>query len=90
MRVKNLNGTSDCKLPTGCSSWKDFYIKRKGFWPSSCGCLFCNDPADVGAHVKKMNSYDNSWYIIPLCKFHNNQFEEELDVVDNWLERINK
>ncbi len=90
MRVKNLNGTSDYKLPTGCTSWKDFYIKRKGFWPSSCGCLNCSNTADVGAHVKKVNSSDNSWYIIPLCSHHNNQFGEELDVVGSWLEPIYK
>lgn len=46
--------------------------------------------ADVGAHVKKVGTYDNSWYIVPLCYYHNNQFGEELDVVDSFLEPINK
>ena len=90
MVVKNLNHTTDRNPPNGCSSWKDFYIKRGRVWPNSCGCLSCNNQAAVGAHVKKVDSYDNRWHIIPLCYFHNNQFGETLDVVGNWLEPINK
>lgn len=89
MRVKNLNGTTD-HVPAGFSSSKDFYISRRLHWPSSCACLHCNNQADVGAHVKKVDSYDNSWYIVPLCYYHNNQFGKELDVVGDWLEPINK
>lgn len=90
MKVKNLNGTADRTPPYGCSSWKEFYVRRRGFWPSSCSCMTCNQSAIVGAHVKKVDSYDNSWHIIPLCSYHNNQFGKELDVVGNWLEPIYK
>ena len=90
MKIKNLSGTADCKLPNGCNSWKDFYIKRRRSWPSQCGCIYCNESAEVGAHVKKVDSSDNSWQIIPLCTYHNNQFGKELDVVGDWLEPIYK
>lgn len=90
MKVKNLNGTSDAKLPSGCESWKDFYSQRRGIWPTSCACLFCSNTATVGAHVKKVGANDDSWYIVPLCHYHNNQFGQELEVVGNWLEPIRK
>ena len=89
MRVKNLNGTSDAKLPVGCESWKNFYMLRRS-WPSSCACLTCSNKAEVGAHVKKVGANDSSWYIAPLCRYHNNQFGKELEVVGNWLEPIRK
>ena len=90
MRVKNLNGTADRNPPSGYNSWKDFYISRRGRWPSTCACLYCRESADVGAHVKKVGSADNSWYIAPLCYRHNNQFGEELEVVGEWLEPLYK
>ena len=90
MRVKNLRTGGDRLPPTGYISWKEFYISRKGFWPSSCACLYCKSSPDVGAHVKKVDSDDNAWYIVPLCYYHNNQFGKELDVVGDWLEPINK
>lgn len=89
-RVKNLNGTADNDHPEGYSSCKAFYIARRKYWPSQCACLGCRASADVGAHVKKVGSYDNSWYIVPLCRYHNNQFGQELDVVGDWLEPLHK
>ena len=65
MKVKNLNGTSMSK-PEECESWKEFYVKRHGYWPISCSCLGCSRSADVGAHVKKVGSYDGRWYIAAL------------------------
>ena len=88
MRVKNINGTADNNPPSGYVSWREWYSSRTGRWPNSCGCILCREQPTVGAHVKKVGSTDNSWYIIPLCKFHNNQFGEELDVVGDWLEPI--
>ena len=39
-----------------------------------------NGTADDGAHVKKVNSSDNSWYIVPLCRSHNHDgYEFELN-----------
>lgn len=89
MKVKNLNNTADRTPPSGYTSWKDYYSSKR-HWPTQCACLNCKTSAEVGAHVKKVGTTDNSWYIIPLCKYHNNQFGEELDVVGDWLEPINK
>ena len=88
MKVKNLNGTSDI-TPSGFNSWKEFYTHKHGYWPSVCSCLGCSRNANVGAHVKKVGSYDERWYIAPLCYYHNNQFGEELEVVDCYLEPVN-
>ena len=90
MRIKNLNHTADRNAPEGYSSCKAFYIGRRHSWPTYCACYSCNNIAEVGAHVKKVGVNDNSWYIIPLCYYHNNQFGQELDVVGDWLEPINK
>ena len=90
MKVKNLNHTTDRTPPNGYVSFKELFVARKGFWPRECACLGCRQSADVGAHVKKVGTYDYSWYIVPLCRYHNNQFGKELDVVDEWLEPINK
>ena len=90
VRVKNLNGTADRRPPTGYVSWKDFWKAKKGYWPSKCAVYGCTDTADVGAHVKKVNSVDNSWYIVPVCSYHNNQFGKELTVDDSMLVPLNR
>lgn len=68
--VKNLNGTGD-NLPNGYSSWKDFWIAKKGYWPNKCSAYGCYGRAELGAHVIKVNGNDKSWYIVPLCFSHN-------------------
>ena len=88
--VKNLEHTADRNPPKGFASFKEFYSYRRSFWPSQCACLGCSKNAVVGGHVKKVGSYDNSWYIIPLCYYHNNQFGQELEVVGDWLEPLYK
>ena len=30
----------------------------------------------IGAHVQKANSYDNRWYVTPLCRTCNNRTDE--------------
>ncbi len=78
-KVKNLNGTSDNKVPNCYNSWLDFWEKKSGQKAGECGC--CNQSADVGAHVQKANSSDKSWYIVPLCRGCNNKSStEEFDV----------
>lgn len=66
VKVKNLHNTGDRK-PKNYTSWKEFWKAKKGYWPNDCSAYDCNGPADVGAHVKKVDSYDNKWYIVPLC-----------------------
>lgn len=87
IRVKNLENTADRKPADGSATFKEFYERRRG-WPNLCSCISCRQKAEVGAHVKKVDSYDNKWYIVPLCRNHNNQFGEEIDVVENSLEPL--
>ena len=90
MKVENLENTADRTPPQGYSSFKSFYVAKKGFWPPECSCFGCNEKPDVGAHVKKVGTYDNKWYIAPLCYYHNNQFGEEIEVCEGWLLPINE
>lgn len=88
MRVKNINGTSDSKA-YGYDSWKDFWIAKSGqLWPYYCVVYGCMERAVLGAHVKKVGSNDNSWYIIPACSHHNNDKDAEFDVPESMMVKI--
>ena len=68
MTYKNLNGTGNRSCPSGYSSWLNYYMSQNGLRVTPrCGHKGCANLADVGAHVKKVGSVDNSWYIIPSC-----------------------
>ena len=67
IKVKNLNGTYDNKVPAGYSSWLDFWEKKSGKRAEKCGRNGCIKKATDGAHVQKADSNDNRWYIVPLC-----------------------
>jgi hypothetical protein len=80
-KIKNINGTSDtiCK----CGSWLNHWEKFSGQTiPTYCSETRCTNKDLVGAHVQKAYSTDNQWYIIPLCKSHNNS-SGELEIVDS-------
>ena len=77
VKVKNLHHTSD-NVPDGYSSWKDYWEAKTGRkWPRYCDVYGCPNEAVVGAHVKKVGSYDNKWYIVPLCGQHNSYHNED-------------
>ena len=81
MKVKNINGTSDstCK----CASWLDHWKKFSSqTLPAYCAEKACRGKPEVGAHVQKDSSSDNSWYIVPLCKEHNGQTGKSLEIGD--------
>lgn len=81
IRVKNLHHTSN-RVPDGYSSWKDYWEKKTGRkWPRLCSHEGCYEEAVVGAHVKKVNSNDNRWYIVPLCSTHNSFYYD----VEFWV-----
>jgi hypothetical protein len=74
MTVKNLNGTSenDCS----CKTWLNHWVKFSGRkLPGFCIEITCINRPEVGAHVQKDSKTDRSWYIIPICKKHNNKQE---------------
>jgi hypothetical protein len=67
MKYKNLNGTSPykCKCVGG---WLG-HFRAFGIGTSTkCAVLGCGNPSEVGGHVQKVRSTDESWYIVPLCK----------------------
>lgn len=66
--VKNLKGTGDEKC-TCCDSWLDHWVNNTG--TKNPDCAACSKKADVGGHVKKVDSTDGKHYIIPLCSSHN-------------------
>ena len=86
IKIKNVNGSSRFDCPAGYASWLDYWEAKSGktAWIcSASGCVNGGRSNLVGAHVQKANSYDNSWYIVPLCRGCNNRTDEFY--VDNIL-----
>ena len=80
MKVRNINGTSDtnCACGSWLQHWKNFSGEPVG---SYCKEVKCNKPPEVGAHVQKEDTSDSRWYIVPLCKDHNNMRGETIEVM---------
>lgn len=76
MYWKNVNKTANRTVPNGYESWLDFYEQNSGKSARVCKVKGCTSIATDGAHVKKVNSTDNSWYIVPLCRSHNHNGDE--------------
>lgn len=81
MKVKNINGTSQntCKCGSWLQHWKNYSGQSLA---SFCPEVGCTKKPEVGAHVQKDNSWDNNWYIIPLCSSHNSMHGSSLSVSD--------
>ena len=79
MLVHNIRGTSDRKPKNGYDTWIEFWKKKQGYSPYRCGCKTCWESLNlVGAHVQKSgNNTEDYWYILPLCKKHNNPNNKE-------------
>ena len=73
MKVKNFSGirVNNCS----CGSWLEHWKKFSG-QPLSifCAVLDCVQKPEVGARVQKEGTDDPGWYIVPLCKSHNDRF----------------
>jgi hypothetical protein len=80
MKVKNVVGSSRWPAPSGYSSWLDYWEKKSGKRVSICGVVGCSNTDLVGAHVKKVNSTDEKYYITPICRSCN-QRTDEFDVI---------
>lgn len=69
--ITNVNGsTSRAVLPSGYSSWIDYWEKKTGLTTGYCKCDTCLKQATDGAHVN-VEGHGNYWYIVPLCHEHN-------------------
>lgn len=77
IKVKNLHNTSDHDVPSGYSSWLDYWEKHMKMRSHYCSNRICVKLSSVGAHVKKVDSNDNHWYIVPLCYACNNSYNND-------------
>ncbi len=81
MKITNINGTS--QRACACGSWLKHWEKFSGQKAAYCPATACFKSDLVGAHVQKANSFDDKWYIYPLCNAHN-QRPGTLDVSDSF------
>ena len=72
-KVHNLQ-EGNRPAPTGYRSWIDYWEKATGQKALLCREIGCLKQATDGAHVQLDDSYDNRWYIVPMCHPHNCQF----------------
>lgn len=80
MIVKNVNGSSRFKKPAGYTCWLSYWEAQTGNILKSdvkYKCPACGKPFPRknfnGAHVQKASSsFDQGWYIIPICDQCNN------------------
>jgi hypothetical protein len=65
MKVKNMTGTSEktCSCGSWLKHWENFSGQTTGF----CQVIGCTNRDVVGAHVQRMDTYDLTSYIYPLC-----------------------
>ena len=79
VKVKNINGSGFYTgAPAGYSSWLAYWedkAQRKAYRCSAMDCKKWTSDL-VGAHVKKVGSYDQKYYIVPLCRGCNNRTDE--------------
>lgn len=81
MKVSNINGTSNNSC--NCDSWLNHWEKYSDqSIPTFCSENNCTNNPEVGAHVQSEETHDNNWYIIPLCKLHNNKQGGEIEIND--------
>ncbi len=80
MKVRNINGTSQstCKCGSWLQHWKNYSGDQIG---SYCRETSCTKKPELGAHVQKDDSSDNSWYIVPLCTEHNNMRGQTIELM---------
>ena len=81
MKVKNINCTHDdaCR----CGSWLEHWKKFSGqALPTCCPEVKCQHKPEAGARVQKESHADAGWYIVPLCKVHNEHIGPSLTLVD--------
>lgn len=79
IKVQNVNGSSRFESPVGYNTWLEYWEAKTGKSAWRCSAIDCHKSGRenlVGAHVKKVGSYDNNWYIVPLCRGCNNRVDE--------------
>lgn len=80
MKVKNINGTTQnvCKCKSWLKHWENYSSQSLSKY---CAEKTCTGKPEIGAHVQKDTTKDKSWYIVPLCKTHNNKTGDSLELI---------
>lgn len=79
VKVYNASGTSRYDAPAGYSSWLEYWERKSGKTARRCSAIDCHQTGRtdlVGAHVKKVDGWDNHSYIVPLCRDCNMRTDE--------------
>lgn len=63
-----MNGTSIKNPPYAFTSWLEYWEYQTGSKATICSRHNCWERDLVGGHVKKVDSGDDSHYIVPICK----------------------
>lgn len=73
--VQNVKGSSERspKCPN-CGPWIQHWKILTGKEPKRCAVHHCKETANlVGGHVKSAAEKEGGWFIVPLCRDHNNK-----------------
>jgi hypothetical protein len=68
MKVEQISYHKD--ETCACGSWLDHWYKFSDVEIHHCQASQCEEPVFCGAHVRKADSHDRNWYIVPLCETH--------------------
>lgn len=85
MKVHNRNGNRKGHYrDIGLAEW----LKAKGIRTKpTCSALYCGAQSTDGAHVTKVGSQDQSWYICPFCHQHN-EATNDVELKADWQSRL--
>lgn len=84
VKVKNVEG--HYKVPTGYSSWLNYWERKMNKTAADCQKNGCDEKEDlVGGHVHKVGDEDTV-YLVPICQEHNHYtFTDEYEVPGDML-----
>lgn len=87
VKVKNVEG--HYKVPTGYSSWLNYWERKMNKKVDECQKNGCNEKEDlVGGHVHKVGDEDTV-YLVPICQEHNHYtFTDEYEVPGDMLLKV--
>ena len=90
MKVRNAKGTSIWKNPScKCHTWIEHWEKNSNIRIPvkcpACGSVVKDKSDWDGAHVKKVSSRDERYYIVPLCSSCNPKDDLEFEVDQKYL-----
>lgn len=85
--VKNIQGTSNRKLPSLFENWLHYWETKKGIKAIDCLNSECNNAAEVGGHIGLI-SRDDVEYILPICFECNNDRDKKFCTNGSYLAEV--